>query len=97
MAKGDVYAVGPTSVADDAYLDLQVSAGVEVVVHNVYLPPFVGGYEVEWYDGSTAQKVDVWDGSVYNAMLHVGNTRRIRIKNVTGSSQNLGFDGIQTR
>ena len=97
MAVGDVKAGGPSSVANNSYLDVQAGASEEWVIHNLYLPAFTNGYELEWYDGSTAQKIDTLSGSLYNAMFHVGNTRRIRVKNVTGSSQNLGYDGVQTK
>lgn len=97
MAVGDVKGSGPTSVSNNAHMDVQATSSEEWVIHNLYLPPFANGYELEWYDGSTAQKVDTLQGPLYNAMFHVTNTRRIRVKNVTGSSQNLGFDGVQTK
>lgn len=97
MAKGEVVSAGPTSVADDAFLDTQPAAGTEVTIHNLYLPPAASGYELHWYDGSTSQMIDTLSGPLYNCMFHVTNTRRIRVKNVVGSSQNLGYDGIQSK
>jgi hypothetical protein len=97
MARGDVKAAGPTSVSNNAFLDIQAGSGEEWVIHNLYLPAFTNGYELHWYDGTTSEKIDTLSGSLYNAMAHVTNTRRLRVKNVSGVSQNLGFDGVQTR
>lgn len=97
MAIGDVRSSGPTSVADDAFMDVQATSGEEWVIHNLYLPAAASGYELHWYDGSTSQQVDTLSGALYNCMFHVTNTRRIRVKNVVGSSQNLGYDGVQTK
>jgi hypothetical protein len=97
MAVGEIRAGGPSSVANAAWLDIQAASGEEWVIHNLYLPTFTDGYELEWYDGSTAQKIDTLSGSLYGCVFHVTNTRRLRVKNVTGSSQNLGWDGVQTK
>lgn len=97
MALGDVFSAGPSNISNGSYLDIQPSAGVEAVIHNLYLPAAANGFELEWYDGSTGQKVDTLSGPLYNTMFHVTATRRIRIKNVTGSGAYMGFDGVQTK
>lgn len=97
MAQGEVFSAGPSAVADAAFMDVQPGASVEAVIHNLYLPAAANGYELHWYDGTTSEKIDTLQGSLYNCMIHVTNSRRIRVKNVSGSSQNLGYDGVQTK
>lgn len=97
MAKGDAYVGGPTSVASGSFLDVQPSSGVEAVIRNLFLPKVTGGYELHWYDGTTSEPVDVLDGTMYNTEFHVNSTRRIRVKNISGSAKNLGYGGVQTK
>lgn len=95
MAVGSAVFVGPTSVGNGSFLDLQATSGQEWVIHNLGLPPAASGYELHTYDGSTSTLVDTLDGSVYNVLLHCTNTKRWRVKNVSGGSLVLMADGVQ--
>jgi hypothetical protein len=96
MAVGDVFDVVITSVANNGFLDIRPSAGIEAVIHNVYVG---GNWELYKSDGTNSILVD--SGSVsagpLSAAIHVTNTRYLRIKNVHGSSQFFSADGIQTK
>lgn len=96
MAAGDAYIAAPVSTADAAHLDLQPSAGVEVVVHNVYLPE---GTKVElyYYDGTDTIKHLTTYTSLYNVQFHCTNSVYIRVKNVSGASAILAADGMTTK
>lgn len=96
MAAGDAYIVSPVSTADTSNLDLQPSAGVEVVVHNIYLPE---GTKVElyYYDGSDTIKHLTTYTSLYNVQFHCTNSVYIRVKNVSGAAAILAADGMTTK
>jgi hypothetical protein len=95
MAVGDVFK-GLSSVDADAYLDIQPSAGVEAVVHNVYHEDDI---EIEVYDGANSLVFDIDGGmGVYaRYAFHVTNTQRIRVKNTAGAVKLVGYDGVVTK
>ena len=96
MAAGDAYIVSPVSTADTAHLDLQPSAGVEVVVHNCYLPE---GKKVEIYvyDGTDTILVMTTYTSLFNVQFHCTNSVYVRMKNVSGGAIILSADGMTTK
>jgi hypothetical protein len=96
MAAGDVANFGPTSTATGAYLDLQPSAGVEVVIHNI---AYEAAMELYYYDGTNQIKVDedTTGGSRLGLFLHCTNSKRYRIKNVDAASKYLSADGMTTK
>jgi hypothetical protein len=93
--KGDVF-TDIQSIADDAYLDIQPAADHEAVVHNIY---YADDIEVYRYDGTNsiliASRTD--NGCLAMFAFHVTNTDRIRVKNVSGGTQLIGYDGIYTK
>lgn len=94
MAAGDAYLVGPTSTADDAFLDL-VPGGGEIVIHNIYVP--VGtSVELYWSDGMTDILIDSGSESFATWQFHASDTVYLRVKNVSGTSADLGADGMYT-
>jgi hypothetical protein len=96
MAVGDVFDVVITSVANNGFLDIRPSAGIEAVIHNVY----VGGtWELYKSDGTNSILVDsgVINAGPVSAALHVTNTRYLRVKNVSGASAFFSADGMQTK
>ena len=97
MAAGDAYVVLSATVTNGSFVDLQPSAGTEVVVHNIYMPEGAA-YELYWYDGTNTLKID-HDAAVgrTNMQFHCTNGKWIRIKNTSGASQNIGADGMFTK
>jgi hypothetical protein len=96
MAAGDAYRVGPTSVADTAYLTIQPGSGVEAVVHNIDVP--VGtAVEVYRYDGTNSILLDSGSESYSDFHWHVTNTHYLRVKNVSGGAAYLAADGMVTK
>ncbi len=96
MAKGDVCS-DLQSIATTAYLDIRPpSSSVEWVIHNIYHEDRV---ELYFYDGTNEIKFDVDYGPGVWAWyeFHCGYTRRIRVKNIAGSSKLIGYDGIVTK
>lgn len=96
MAVGDVVSADATSVANNAYLDTAPGAGVEAVITNIF---YAGAVEVYFYDGTNEILVlsDSASGSILNCSFHVTSTRRIRIKNVSGGTVRISYDGVQTK
>lgn len=95
MAAGDVVSGISASVANNGFYDIQPSAGVEESVHNCYAGASI---ELYYFDGSTSVgPFDSHTVGIVNQRFHCTNSRRVRIKNVSGAAQNLGFDGMQTK
>jgi regulation of enolase protein 1 (concanavalin A-like superfamily) len=95
-AAGDVYQAGVSSVAQNAYLNLQPAAGAEIVVHNI---SHSTDATLEFYDGSTAVSVDVatGSGSWMGIFLHCTNTKYYRVKNTNAAANNICADGMYTK
>lgn len=95
MAIGDV-TISLTSVADDGYLDIRPSAGVEWVIHNILAEI---GTSVELYmsNGTNEIKVDEHSAGFVDVHFHCTNSIYYRIKNVSGASAYLGYDGVVTK
>jgi hypothetical protein len=95
MAVGDVFS-GISSIAAAGYLDIQPSAGVEVVIHNIYHESDV---QIEFYDGTNSLIFDTDAGTGVYAKyaFHVTNARRIRVKNTAATAKLIGYDGVQTK
>jgi hypothetical protein len=95
MAVGDVFS-GLSSIAAAAYLDIQPSAGVEVVIHNIYHESDV---QIEFYDGTNSLIFDTDAGvGIYaKYAFHVTNARRIRVKNTAAAAKLIGYCGVQTK
>ena len=98
MAAGDVANFFNAAVTNGTYLDLQPSAGVEVVIHNFC---YEGAMELYYRDGGVADEflvdADSTLGSRMGVFLHCTNGRFYRIKNVSGGTVGIGADGMTTK
>ena len=96
MAAGDVYNQGITAVAQNNYFNIQPSAGVEVVIHNI---THSTDAVLEFYDGTAAVTVDsvTGGGSWQKYQLHCTNSKYYRVKNTNASPNNICCDGVQTK
>lgn len=96
MAAGDIYNQGITSVAAAGYFDIQPSAGVEVVIHNI---SHGSDSQLEYYDGTSYVVCDthIGAGSWMGMFLHCTNAKRYRVKNNSASAANICCDGVQTK
>jgi hypothetical protein len=95
MAVGDVVA-DIQSIAAAAYLDIQPSAGVEWVIHNIYHEHDI---ELSKYDGTNSLAFDTETGPGIHAKyaFHCNNMDRVRVKNTNVSARLIGYDGVQTK
>lgn len=95
MAVGDV-ASGLSSVAQDAYLDIQPGAGVEWVIHNIY---HESNIQLEFYDGANSLVFDTATGAGVYAKFafHMTNSIRVRVKNTAAAAKLIGYDGVVTK
>ena len=97
MALGDAVVVASTSVANGSSLTIQPGSGIEWIIHNVYVPE---GSAIEVYatDGSNAIKFDSNpSGGFRQEHWHLTNAQYFTIKNVSGSSIYMKYDGIITK
>ena len=97
MAAGDVFWEGPTSIADQGFLDIQPTGAIEWVIHNIYVDEGVA-VEIYVFDGtnSIGFDSDAVDGTRLVHNFHATNSIRIRVKNVSGGAAFLAADGIET-
>lgn len=98
MAVGDVVTGISSVAATTGTLNIQPTAGVEWVIHNIY---YGAGTTIEFYktDGTNAIKFDsdTSAGARLGAVFHVTNTQWIQIKNTSAGAVIVGYDGIQTK
>lgn len=95
MAVGDA-TVGLSSIASASYLTIQPGAGVEWIIHNLYYPDAV---EIYLSDGTNEIKFDfdISAGGRLGYVFHVTNTHYLRVKNVSGATMYIGYDGVVTK
>ena len=100
MAAGDVFQVGPTAFATGTFFSIQpVGAGVEWVIHNVYVAAGVG-VEFGYFDGSNASifDTDSVDGTRFMVNWHATTGTFVRVQNVSTSTGTfVSADGIVTK
>ena len=100
MAAGDAVVSISAAVADDGFLDVRPGSGVEWSIHNLFA---AGAAELYFYDGTNSILIDSggsgttsgisWTGMVFE----VTNSIYLRVKNVSGSTANLGYSGRVTK
>jgi hypothetical protein len=95
MAIGDV-TIALSPVADDGYLDIQPGPGVEWVIHNI-LAPIDTAVELYLSNGTNEIKVDEHSAGFVDVHFHCTNSIYYRIKNVSGATAYLGYDGVVTK
>jgi hypothetical protein len=96
MAVGDAVVVASTSVANNASMTLQPSSGIEWVIHNIYAPS-TAAIEIYMTDGSNAILVDKNTGGYLGYFLHLTNAQYMTVKNVSGGTVYMKYDGIITK
>ena len=98
MAKGDVFSAAPASVAAGAYLtgDIRPASGSEATVHNIYSNQAT---QVEVYDGTNSLIVSAPAGTTswLGYVFHVTNAVYLRVKNTSGSTALISFDGVYSK
>lgn len=96
MAAGDVYNLGVSAVALNAYFNMQPPAGQECVIHNI---THSTDAVLEFFDGTNSVVVDTQNGSGawMGVFLHCTNTKYYRVKNSNASSNNICCDGMYTK
>lgn len=94
-AVGDVTSA-ISSISDTNYLDIQPTGTIEWVIHNIY---HADDIELYFYDGSNNLLIEASTGPgvLTRYAFHCTNSIRIRVKNTSGGSQLIGYDGIITR
>ncbi|KKN30763.1 hypothetical protein LCGC14_0830680 [marine sediment metagenome] len=95
MAAGDIFA-DQQDIANTAFLTVRPVAGKEAVVHNLFYGASVEVYRVT---GALVTEVVAATGALGNTpgTFHVDSTYYIKVKNVSGSNAELGFDGVYTK
>ena len=95
MAKGDVKAGISAGVADNGYMTVQPASGEEWCILGVW---YEGAVELYLTDGTNDIKFDSDTGAGYwVGRLPLTNTTYLKVKNVSGSAQDMGYTGYQTK
>ena len=96
MALGDAVVVASTSVANGSSLTIQPGSGIEWIIHNIYVPED-SAIEVYATDGANPIKFDSNSGGFRQEHWHLTNAQYITVKNVSGGSIYMKYDGIITK
>ncbi len=93
LSGGSILQFGPSSIANGSYLNIQPSSGVEIEVRNVFFPATI---ELHYYDGTNDILFDASAsfGGLYIPSFKCSNTKYVRVKNVSGSTQFLYTDAV---
>lgn len=99
MAQGDVVTIAPTSLTNGSLYNIQPGSGVEWTIHNIV---FGGAVEVYKTDSLTGVNAIKWatsnaNGGFMNTFLHCTNTVWYQIKNVSGGTIYVSYDGTQSK
>lgn len=95
MASGD--AVGAIeSINDDGVLTIQPSAGIEWIIHNLFVPDGTAadGVQVHVVDATGSILLATVLSSLLSINLHLSNTQYATMTNKSGGTILLGYDGI---
>jgi len=81
---------------NDSFLNIQPGIGEEWSIHNIY---WGGAAEIYATDGTNDILVGSSEtsGARLNNYLNCTSTQYFRIKNISGSSVYLGYDGVITK
>jgi hypothetical protein len=92
MASGDAVN-GLESVNDSAFITIQPAAGVEWIIHNLFVPD---GESVDVYLTGSAGSILIMSvvTSLFQHNFHLTNTQYLTMQNVSGGILLLGYDGI---
>lgn len=95
MAVGDQAGTIET-VTNNASLTIRPSGTEEWVIHNIFAPTTAN---IEFYKHGSSLSVlaDSNTGSFFNFFFHASNASYITIKNVSGASIEIGYDGTVTK
>jgi Tfp pilus assembly protein FimT len=96
MAQGDVVSGLTAAVANNGTVNIQPGAGVEWVIHNIY---YSGAVEYYMVNGANTIKFDSdsANSARLGAVFHLNNTQYLQMKNVSGGTANIAYDGVQTK
>lgn len=95
MASGD--AVGSIeNINDDAAITIKPGAGIEWIVHNLFVPDGspTNSVQVHVVDGSGSMLIGEISSSMLQMTFHISNTQWLTMTNKTGGTILLGYDGI---
>lgn len=95
MASGDAV-IGMESISDDAAITIKPSAGIEWIIHNLFIPDNAAedGVDVAIVSATGSIVVITALSSLFQHNFHVTNSQWITMTNKTGSTALLGYDGI---
>jgi len=95
MASGDAV-IGIESISDNSAITIKPSAGVEWIIHNLFIPDNAAedGVDVAIVSGTGSIVVITALSSLFQHNFHVTNSQWITMTNKTGSTALLGYDGI---
>lgn len=85
-----------SSVATGSYIDIQPDAGDEWIIHNILVSDSAA-IELYYTDGTNEERVLATTGGFLDYHFHVTNSVYYRVKNVSGATEYIGYDGIVSK
>jgi hypothetical protein len=87
--------INSASVADAGVISIRPAEDVEWVIHNILVPEGAD-IQIIYYDGSTATVLESATGSYFDVHFHTTYAKYYQVKNVSGGSKIIGYDGVVT-
>lgn len=84
------------SIGAGSSLDVKPTAPAEWIVHNIYVPEDQAA-EIYFTDGTNTILIATISGSYLGYFFHATATRYIKVKNISGSAMQIGYDGIAVK
>jgi hypothetical protein len=95
MAVGDVVAA-KNATAGSGTFTIQPGSGAEWVIHNIYVS---GKCDVKVTDGTTSVTIESPAGAQWlsNLQVHLTNGEYLQITDTSGSTNDMGYDGVVSK
>lgn len=95
MAKGDVKASISAAVANNGFMTIQPPAGEEWCILKIF---YEGSVEFYFTNGTNDVLFDSDTGAGHLLdKIPVTNAHYLKVKNVSGAAQDMGYSGYQTK
>lgn len=99
MAIGDAVVVAPTPITAGSTATIMPGAGIEWIIHNIYIPTSVTSVELYATDGGANPiLIDItYGGGWLNHFFHLTNAQYLALKNTGASTIYMKYDGIVSK
>ena len=94
MSRGDVVS-GLQTISADSYLTIQPPSGEEWMITNIFCSKSA---EIYITDGSKDVKYyQISLGEPWSGKLFITNSIYVKVKNISGSNEEIGYSGVKSK